>query len=52
MKPEYFPPKEDVILQNEAPTNLYILVTGTVVRYNYTDVLFFIKLDLSLCQLL
>ncbi|KAA8525368.1 hypothetical protein F0562_007214 [Nyssa sinensis] len=30
MKPEYFPPKEDVILQNEAPTDLYILVTGTV----------------------
>ncbi|GMQ03197.1 hypothetical protein CsSME_00049086 [Camellia sinensis var. sinensis] len=30
MKAEYFPPKEDVILQNEAPTDLYILVTGTV----------------------
>lgn len=30
MKPEYFPPKEDVILQNEAPTDLYILVTGSV----------------------
>ncbi|KAI4371807.1 hypothetical protein MLD38_010112 [Melastoma candidum] len=26
---EYFPPKEDVILQNEAPTDLYILVSGT-----------------------
>ena len=25
MKPEYFPPKEDVILQNEAPTDFYIL---------------------------
>lgn len=33
MKPEYFPPKEDVILQNEAPTDLYILVTGSVVRF-------------------
>lgn len=32
MKPEYFPPREDVILQNEAPTDLYILVTGAVVR--------------------
>lgn len=32
MKAEYFPPKEDVILQNEAPTDLYILVTGAVVR--------------------
>ncbi|KAK7821911.1 potassium channel akt1 [Quercus suber] len=31
MKPEYSPPKEDVILQNEAPTDFYILVTGAVV---------------------
>ena len=31
MKAEYFPPREDVILQNEAPTDLYILVTGAVV---------------------
>ncbi|KAF5938941.1 hypothetical protein HYC85_023200 [Camellia sinensis] len=30
MKAEYFPPKEDVILQNETPTEFYILVTGTV----------------------
>ncbi|XP_057960180.1 potassium channel AKT1-like [Malania oleifera] len=30
MKAEYFPPKEDVILQNEAPTDLYVLVTGAV----------------------
>ncbi|KAL5559284.1 hypothetical protein UlMin_035495 [Ulmus minor] len=30
MKAEYYPPKEDVILQNEAPTDLYIMVTGTV----------------------
>ncbi|KAM6584503.1 hypothetical protein CsatB_011505 [Cannabis sativa] len=29
MKAEYFPPKEDVILQNEAPTDFYILVTGS-----------------------
>ncbi|XP_030475988.2 potassium channel AKT1-like [Syzygium oleosum] len=28
MKAEYFPPKEDVILQNEAPTDFYILITG------------------------
>lgn len=34
MKPEYYPPKEDIILQNEAPTDLYILVTGAVVRKN------------------
>ncbi|KAJ4708333.1 Potassium channel like [Melia azedarach] len=31
MKAEYFPPREDVILQNEAPTDFYILVTGAVV---------------------
>ncbi|CAL0325724.1 unnamed protein product [Lupinus luteus] len=30
MKAEYFAPKEDVILQNEAPTDFYILVTGAV----------------------
>ncbi|KAL6568901.1 RAC-alpha serine/threonine-protein kinase [Orobanche hederae] len=30
MKAEYFPPKEDVILQNEAPTDFYILVTGAM----------------------
>lgn len=32
MKGEYFPPREDVILQNEAPMDLYILVNGAVVR--------------------
>ncbi|KAH9329909.1 hypothetical protein KI387_002017, partial [Taxus chinensis] len=30
MKAEYFPPKEDVILQNEAPTDFYVLVSGSV----------------------
>ncbi|KAM7268360.1 hypothetical protein ACFE04_010526 [Oxalis oulophora] len=30
MKAEYFSPKEDVILQNEAPTDFYILVSGIV----------------------
>lgn len=30
MKAEYFPPKEDVVLQNEAPTDLYVLVSGAV----------------------
>ncbi|MCD7473374.1 3-ketoacyl-CoA thiolase 1, peroxisomal [Datura stramonium] len=30
MEAEYFPPKEDVILQNEAPTDLYIIVLGAV----------------------
>lgn len=32
MEAEYFPPKEDAILQNEAPTDLYILVSGTAVH--------------------
>lgn len=31
MKAEYFPPREDIILQNEAPTDFYILVNGAVV---------------------
>nr|CAB64728.1 putative potassium channel [Arabidopsis thaliana] len=30
MKAEYFPPKEDVILRNEAPSDFYIMVTGAV----------------------
>ncbi|KAK7821951.1 potassium channel kat1 [Quercus suber] len=30
MEAEYFPPKEDVILQNETPTDLYIMVSGVV----------------------
>lgn len=34
MQAEYFPPKEDVILQNEAPSDLYILVSGAVVSTN------------------
>lgn len=36
MKAEYFPPKEDIILENEAPTDLYIVVTGTAVREKTT----------------
>jgi CRP-like cAMP-binding protein len=31
MEAEYFPPNENVILQNEAPTDLYVLVSGVVV---------------------
>lgn len=30
MKVEYVPPAEDVILQNEAPTDFFILLTGSV----------------------
>ncbi|GMN39766.1 hypothetical protein TIFTF001_008989 [Ficus carica] len=30
MTAEYFPPKVDIILQNEIPTDFYILVTGSV----------------------
>lgn len=32
MKAEYFPPKEDIMLQNEAPADFYILVSGAVVK--------------------
>ncbi|KAL0889290.1 hypothetical protein Bca101_013273 [Brassica carinata] len=34
---EYFPPKEDIILQNEAPTDLYILVSGAVDFASFVD---------------
>ncbi|PIA45885.1 hypothetical protein AQUCO_01600259v1 [Aquilegia coerulea] len=37
MKPEYFPPKEDVILQNEAPTDFYLLASGAVNLLNSTE---------------
>ncbi|XP_044461595.1 potassium channel KAT1-like isoform X2 [Mangifera indica] len=37
MDAEYFPPKEDVILQNEAPTDLYLLVSGEVEFISYVD---------------
>lgn len=30
MKAEYIPPREDVILQNEAPEDVYIIVSGEV----------------------
>ncbi|KAK6917193.1 Cyclic nucleotide-binding domain [Dillenia turbinata] len=30
MEAEFFPPKEEVVLQNEAPTDMYILVSGRV----------------------
>ncbi|GLJ53254.1 hypothetical protein SUGI_1134950 [Cryptomeria japonica] len=30
MNVEYFPPKEDIILQNETPSDIYILVSGEV----------------------
>jgi len=33
MKAEFFSPNEDVILQNEAPTDFYIIVNGSVVIY-------------------
>lgn len=30
MKAEYFPPKVDIIIQNEVPTDFYIIVSGAV----------------------
>lgn len=36
MNAEYFAPREDVILQNEAPSDFYILVTGSVVKTTTT----------------
>ncbi|XP_047165829.1 potassium channel KAT3-like [Vigna umbellata] len=37
MEAEYFPPKEDVILQNESSTELYVLVSGAVDLVRYID---------------
>lgn len=31
MEAEYFPPRADVILENQTPTDFYILVSGAVV---------------------
>jgi len=32
MQTEYFAPKEDIMLQNDKPSDLYLLVSGAVVR--------------------
>ncbi|KAJ9690975.1 hypothetical protein PVL29_013236 [Vitis rotundifolia] len=37
MEAEYFPPREDVILQREAPTDIYILVSGAVDLISHID---------------
>ncbi|WJX93202.1 hypothetical protein P8452_74760 [Trifolium repens] len=37
MEAEYFPPKEDVMLQNESPTDLYMLVSGAVELIHNVD---------------
>ncbi|XP_020596409.1 potassium channel KAT3-like [Phalaenopsis equestris] len=37
MQAEFFPPKEDVILQNESPNDLYILVSGAVELRTYKE---------------
>ncbi|KAF8400772.1 hypothetical protein HHK36_014073 [Tetracentron sinense] len=37
MKAEYFPPKVDIILQNEIPTDFYILVSGSVDLLTYKN---------------
>jgi hypothetical protein len=45
MNAEYFAPREDVILQNEAPSDFYVLVTGSVVKktkQKHTHILFFL----------
>jgi potassium channel len=30
---EYFPPKEDIMLQNEGAADIYVIVSGSVVRF-------------------
>ncbi|GMI95045.1 potassium channel in Arabidopsis thaliana 3, ARABIDOPSIS THALIANA K+ RECTIFYING CHANNEL 1 [Hibiscus trionum] len=47
MKAEYFPPKVEIILQNEIPTEFYILVSGAVdvVTYKNATEQFLSKLE-------
>lgn len=40
MKAEFFSPNEDVILQNEAPTEFYIVVNGSLVISNLPNYFF------------
>jgi len=47
LKAEFFPPKEDVVLQNESPTEFYIMVVGAAVRYSLS-----LSLSLSLSHLI
>ncbi|XP_058074800.1 potassium channel KAT3 [Magnolia sinica] len=37
MKAEYFPPKVDIVLQNEIPTDFYIIVSGAVELLTYKN---------------
>ncbi|XP_062164885.1 potassium channel KAT3-like [Alnus glutinosa] len=37
IKAEYFPPKMDIILQNEIPTDFYIIVSGAVDMVTYKN---------------
>ncbi|MED6184282.1 Potassium channel kat2 [Stylosanthes scabra] len=37
MEAEYFPPREDVVLQTESSTDLYVLVSGAVDLVRYVD---------------
>ncbi|PKI66004.1 hypothetical protein CRG98_013589 [Punica granatum] len=37
MKAEYFPPKVEIILQNEIPTDFYIIVSGAVDILTYKN---------------
>jgi potassium channel len=36
MKPEYIPPKEEVMMQNEAPDDMYVVVSGDVEVTHYS----------------
>lgn len=51
MEVEYFPPKGDVILQNAAPADLYILVVGAVVKILPYTVIILGPLLLTVCHL-
>jgi hypothetical protein len=46
MKVEYFAPKEDIVLFNDSPSELYILVTGSAVKYFLSLILCLPKIEL------
>ena len=39
MQAEYYAPKEDVVLQNDKPSDLHLLVSGAVVRRQCVNLL-------------
>jgi hypothetical protein len=52
MKVEYFAPKEDIVLFNDSPSELYILVTGSAVSISFHSSCAYPKLSCDMCHYL